>query len=197
MDFLAELKSVELDSWSALSSSGTPALAVGGPDLDIRVGPGVLELADGSVVNVAPDTPGGNLCYLLQDGAASEEATPPYSPQGTVHCMVMGSYQPGTSTAEWFSVWDAVLYTGGDGLINLGDLLGVRGGMAIVAARGATVTLPIMSDVPFECGNTTTTPESEWKNLGDLLLPPSAGYAAGVDPSGSMVVEKVYCLTSD
>lgn len=196
MDFLIEVKSVELSNWSAVSSSGSPAVAVGGPDMDIRVGPGVLKLADGSVLNVAPDTPGGNLCYLLQDGAASEEADPPYSPQGSIHCVVMGSYRAGTSTAEWFSVWDAVLYTDGDGLINLGDLLDVRDGMAVIAARGATVALPVAPDIPNDCNSQSTTPISRWEQVGDLLLPPSDGYAAGVDPSGSMVVEKIYCLSN-
>lgn len=90
IDFFGALVSANLDGFEA-SSGG---VFRGGPNSDLRVGPATLVLDDGTVIDIAPDTPGGNMCRPFggYTGDVNEQT-----------CFVVGAFQSNTNEAAWFA----------------------------------------------------------------------------------------------
>ncbi len=110
VDFVGVLESVERSEWTITENGGprrtnaTP----GGPFTGVRVGPGTLQLADGTIVDVADDTPGPLYCDLLGHSQLAGQS-----------CIVIGAFKPGTTTAEWFAIEFGETLDGIDDIVSM------------------------------------------------------------------------------
>ncbi len=95
VDFVGVLESVERSEWTITKGGGPrrEGATPGGPFTDVRVGPGTLQLTDGTIVDVAADTPGPVYCELLGHYQLADHS-----------CIVIGAFKPGTTTAEWLAI---------------------------------------------------------------------------------------------
>ena len=106
---------------------------------DHEVGPGTLTLADGNVIDVESGTPGGSYCSLLGG---------PQMPGSS--CLIVGQFQPGTTTAAWFAT-------------ELGETIGDYGHVVrVVPMDGLNAAIPagdVLAGVPIN-------PNAEMVNCG-------------------------------
>jgi len=151
VDFFGELVDADISQWQVLENGRPPKLIVttpGGPNSVHQVGPGTLTLDDGTIIAVGQNTPGGSYCNLL-GGYQLPEST----------CIVVGAFEPGTTTAAWFAteLASSVL---GDGLVM--SVSGFKEGNAVLTAgEDSNFSLPVNSDARLiDCGpaDLTATP---------------------------------------
>lgn len=110
----------------------------------VLVGPATLVLHDGSTIEVASHTPGGNMCRLLGGGPFVGEKT----------CFVTGSFRPGTNELAWF----AAMPSSDDYL----DVVGFRDRVAqLYLDEHSRFELPIRADARLDgcpAGDLSVTP---------------------------------------
>lgn len=149
VDFIGELVRADAAAWE--QSQRDPAadpivLTTGGPDSQLLVGPARLTLADGTVVDVAERTPGGNYCPLLPFERQPQDGVRILDERQA--CVVVGAFEPGSTTATWFSTQ---IYRRLDS--ELVTTASFREGEAVLAAgAGAYFTLPYRADAEVGCG---------------------------------------------
>ncbi len=127
VDFIGEVESVTFGpEWHR--SGG--ALAGGGPEGQLLVGPGEITLVGGQGLEIPPDTPGSNYCLALIhpddvpgivgfDSVTDAQEIPRFIPgvNWSGPCVVMGKYDD-AGLVSWFDVLPAVEYGGAE----LGEL---------------------------------------------------------------------------
>lgn len=176
-DFLGELRSVDLERWSIAQSEsgGSTAFATGGPDSPLRVGPATFQLADGQVVVVPPNTPGGNMCKIL--GYPDQPHDAP--------CLVAGAFSE-ANTAEWFTA-QPFEPDGQDHFTLYVD--GFEERSAIVRIGSVSVPVPVRRDATLAC--------SEPGDLGvtPLDLPSRSSFIATLN--ADLEVVALDCLYSE
>ena len=148
IDFISELVRVDAADWelSQRDPAAEPvASTVGGPESQLLVGPATLTLADGTVVDVGLRTPGGNFCPLIPF-----ERQPPDGLRALGErqvCVVVGAFDPGTTTATWFSTQ---IYDRANG--ELTATARFHEGEALLNAGAETYfALPYRADVEVGC----------------------------------------------
>jgi hypothetical protein len=179
-DFMGELVSADTSLWTQTQAAPEDepiASTSGGLRSQLVVGPATLTLDDGTVVTVAAGTRGGNLCPSLD-----LYQQPPDSPPGlsaSQACLVVGVFEPGTTTASWFAT--EIVDRHDDG--TYGMSAGFRNGLAVVPAGfGSAAALSIARDVTVGCGLTTA----------DVFENGNDGYAVTVTSDDEIVT--IDCL---
>jgi hypothetical protein len=145
-DFVGEVVSAETDSWR-ISSGESGVASSGGINSRMMVGPATFHLADGTTLDVPPDTPGGNMCSLLGTSAQPDTAT----------CLVAGAVDESGAVA-WFAIQPLVKL--GDGSFQL-TVDRFEGRDAIVSVGGIWVPVPVRLDAELRCaepGDLAATP---------------------------------------
>jgi hypothetical protein len=145
-DFVGEVVSADTDSWRT-SSGESGAASSGGINSQMKVGPATFHLADGTTLDVPPNTPGGNMCSLL--GTSVQP--------GTATCLVAGALDESGAVA-WFAIQPLVKL--GDGSFQL-TVDRFEGRDAIVLVGGTWVPVPVRFDAKLRCaepGDLAATP---------------------------------------
>lgn len=169
VDFVGELVAADTSRWEQAQSDQAGeaiASAPGGPDSPLLVGPATLTLDDGTVVDVAPRTRGGNFCPLLD--LFNEPPNPPPGLSERQACIVVGVFVPGTTTADWFAT--EIVDRRPDGFA---ITAGFMNGQALVnAGSGALFAVPVSPSVTVGCG----------MSFADVLAEPTVGYSVTITP---------------
>jgi hypothetical protein len=169
VDFVGHLVAADLSAWDVAQSGTFPTtieFTRGGPRSEILVGPATFTLGDGRVIDIAPGTPGGNQCELLD----------PNPTPTTQVCVVMGAFHPGTTTAAWFT---AVLQTPVAGGF-MSDSIGVDDHVAMLSVGLDTWTsLPIPRGTPAKCPDAMP-----FERAAEFA---SHGFAATIDFDGTII----------
>ena len=162
VDFIGELVAADTSQWEQTQRAPNVdpiAETPGGPDSQLLVGPATLTLDDGTVVAVATHTPGGTLCQGLGDRQA---------------CIVMGAFEPATTTAEWFAAEIVDRHPNGGYRFNASF---IEGRAVLSAGWNAYYTVPVPPDVIVGCGLSLT----------DVLDKPTAGYSVTLTPEYEVI----------
>ena len=170
VDFVGQLVAADTPDWVVLEDGGPPTIIAttpGGPTSEHEVGPGTLTLADGSVVDVKAGTPGGSYCSLLSG---------PQMPGSS--CLIVGQFQPGTTTAAWFAT-------------ELGETIGDYDHVvSVVPTEGLNAAIPA-GDV---LAGVSINPNAEMVDCGPgnlrsdpVELPDAAAYYGALGSDGSIV----------
>lgn len=174
-DFVGELVAADTSRWEQAQADPTAepvARTSGGYGSQLLVGPGTLTLDDGAVIDVAPATPGGTLCPQLDLFRQPNE--PPPGLSASQACLVIGVFEPGTTTTAWFST--LIVDRLGDDYHTSAE--GFLGGQAVLPVGfGAFITLPVSADADVGCEMT----------LADVLADPNAGYGITFTPDLDVV----------
>lgn len=111
VEFFSEVVSVERGTdWSVESSGGPWSLGYRFSEGWMHLGPMTIELANGTTLDVPPETPGGNQCSHFVD-----EPTP--TVQLPERCSVAGKTSRHDGSVEWFQV----MLIESNGLIDMWD----------------------------------------------------------------------------
>lgn len=149
LDFVGELAAADTSRWEQFYDGSPDDIyrnTFGGRISDLLVGPATLTLADGTDVDVAARTPGGNMCPQL-DLHQQQPDPPPDLRPGEI-CVVVGEYRPGTTTAAWFATLRLSGSEAGYG-VSVGTY---DANSALVQVDGSTfVRLPLGPDVVIDC----------------------------------------------
>jgi hypothetical protein len=167
---MGEVVSADTDSWR--TSSGDSGVATtGGINSQMKVGPVTFHLADGTTLDVPPNTPGGNMCSLLGTSVQPRTAT----------CLVVGALDESGAVA-WFAIEPLVKLDDGSFQLTVDRF---EGRDAIVLVGGTWVSVPVRSDAELRCdepGDLAATP----------VEVPSRARLAALNTEGEVVA--VECL---
>lgn len=159
IDFLGVLVAADTTGWTAaqkVDSNVGAVVSVGGKDSSILVGPGSLLLDDGTRVDVAAGTPGGNYCAQLD--LQRQIVGTSFEPDA---CLVVGELLPGATTASWFATIPVTQQDATDDYYT-GETFVQDGTALLRAGEGTYTAVPIASDAIVNmCSGATTVADAE------------------------------------
>ncbi len=139
--FVGPLRDAETSEWRV---EPVGAGSSGGPTASTLVGPGKLTLANGEVIVVGGNTPGGTFC----GGLAAPGETTTFDA-----CVIIGVFEPGTNRAAWFSTESFRIDPENPDRFPAGQVDDVHGRNAILRFSAGHYALPISEDAALTgCG---------------------------------------------